>query len=184
LKGDDVLGAHPGQRAFVVAVQVDEALEGPLLAAGKQPVDWSLLVHRQVVLVEPGSEVAADRLPWLRAVVRAEAVGDELQVLFQVFLRPRHADELHDAVGGVVPDAPIGFKQRDDAVVVGPESHVLAGVEALVAAVGVDQARLIEAVATHHAADGIGEQPLDVLASVGAVQRDLFVGDFRRKLVL
>ena len=130
LERDDVLGAHPGQRAFVVAVQVDEALEGPLLAAGEQPVDGPLLVHRQVVLVEPGGEVAADRVPWLLAVGRAEAVGDELQVLFQVFLRPRHADELHEAVGGVVPDAPIGFEQRDDAVVVGPEGLVLAGVEA------------------------------------------------------
>jgi hypothetical protein len=48
----------------------------------------------------------------------AEAVGDELQVLLQVFLRPRHADELHDAVRGVVPNSPIGFEQRDDAVVV------------------------------------------------------------------
>ena len=118
------------------------------------------------------------------SVGRAEAVGDELQVLFQVFLRPRHADELHDAVGGVVPDAPIGFEQRDDAVVVGPEGLVLAGVEALVAAVGVDQPRLVEAVAAHHAADGVGEQPLDVFFTVGAVEGDLVVGDFGRKLVL
>ena len=117
-------------------------------------------------------------------VGRAEAVGDELQVLFQVFLRPRHADELHDAVGGVVTDAPIGFEQRDDAVVVGPEGLVLAGIEALVAAVGVDQPRLVEAVAAHHAADGVGEQPLDVLFTVGAVEGDLVVGDFRREFVL
>ena len=67
LKRNDVLGAHPGQRAFVVAVQVDEALEGPLLAAGEQPVDGPLLVDLQVVLVEPGGEVAADRFPGLLA---------------------------------------------------------------------------------------------------------------------
>ena len=44
LERDDVLGAYPGQRAFVVAVQVDEALEGPLLAGGEQPVDGPALV--------------------------------------------------------------------------------------------------------------------------------------------
>ena len=184
LERDDVLGAHPGQRAFVVAVQVDEALEGPLLAAGEQPVDWPLLVHRQVVLVEPGGEVAADRVPWLFVAGRAEAVGDELQVLFQVFLRPCHADELHDAVGGVVPDAPIGFEQRNDAVVVGAKGLVLAGIEAHVAAVGVDQPWLVEAVAAHHAADGVGEQPLDVLFTVGAVECDLVVGNFGVKVHL
>lgn len=45
LEWDDVLSPHSGQRAFMVAVQVDEALEGPLFAAGEQPVDrtgWML----------------------------------------------------------------------------------------------------------------------------------------------
>ena len=79
---------------------------------------------------------------------------------------------------------PIGFEQRDDAVVVGGEGLVLAGVEALVAAVGVDQPRLVEAVAAHHAADGVGEQPLDVFFTVGAVEGDLVVGDFGGKFVL
>ena len=79
---------------------------------------------------------------------------------------------------------PIGFDERDDAVVVGGEGLVLAGVEALVAAVGIDQPRLVEAVAAHHAADGVGDQPLDVLFPVGAVERDLVVGDFGRKFVL
>ena len=37
LERDDVLGAHPGKRAFLVTVQVDEALESPLLAAREDP---------------------------------------------------------------------------------------------------------------------------------------------------
>ena len=53
-----------------------------------------------MVFVEPRGEVAADRLSWLLAVIRAKAVGNELQVLLQVFLRPRHADELHEAIEG------------------------------------------------------------------------------------
>jgi hypothetical protein len=168
----------------VIPVEVDEALESPLLAAGEQPVDRSLLIHRQVVLVEPCGEVAADRVSWLLAVSGAEAVSDELQVLLQVFLRLCHADELHDAVGGVIPDAPLGFKQRDDAVVIGPKGPVLAGVESLVAAVGVDQARFVEAVAAHHAANGVGKQPLDVLLPVGPVERDLVIRDFGGEFVL
>ena len=136
-----------------------------------------------MVLVEAGGEVAADRVSWLLALGRAEAVGDELQVLFQVFLRPRHADELDEAVGGVVRTnqsaSRAGRCRR-----VGGEGLVLAGVEADVAAVGVDQPRLVEAVAAHHAADGVGDQPLDVLFTVGAVEGDLVVGNFGRKFVL
>src|SRR5215510_7054193 len=155
-----------------------------MLAAAKEPVDGPLLVYRQVVLVEPRGEVAADRLSWLLAVVRAEAVGDELQILLQVFPGPNHTDKLHDPVGGVVPDAPIRSEQRDDAVVIGLEGLVLAGVETLVAAMGVDQPRLVEAVPAHHAADGVGEQPLDVFFPVGPIEGDLLIGDFGREFVL
>ena len=59
LQRDHVLGAHPGQRAFVVAVQIDEALEGLLLTAREQPVDGALLVGLQMVLEEAVAEVAA-----------------------------------------------------------------------------------------------------------------------------
>src|SRR5262245_54961728 len=99
-------------------MQIDEALEGPLLSGGVQPVDWALLVHRQVVLIKIRGQVAADRVAWLLAVRWAEAVGDKLQVLVEKLLRPRHADEFNDAIGGIVANAPIGFKQRNDAVVV------------------------------------------------------------------
>jgi len=40
--------------------------------------------------------------------------------------------------------------------------------EADVARVGIDQAGLVEAVAAHHAADGVGDQPLAVFFAVGA----------------
>ena len=100
-----------------------------------------------------------------------------------MLLGPGHAEELDEAVGGVVGE-PVGLRDRDDAVRVGGEGPVLAGVEADVAAVGVDEPRLVEAVAAHRAADGVGDQPLDVLFTVGAVEGDLVVGDFGRKLVL
>ena len=70
-------------------------------------------------------------------------------------------------MGGIVVE-PVGVGERDDAVVVGREGGVAAGVEALVAAVGVDEARLVQAVAAHHAADGVGDQLLHgVLAEAG-----------------
>ena len=61
--------------------------------------------------------------------------------------------------------------------VVGGELLVAARVEPLVAALGVDQSRLIKTVATHHAADGVGKQTLDVLLTVWAVEGDLVIGD-------
>src|SRR5665213_2461432 len=131
------------------------------------------------MLVEPVSEVTADCLPWLVAVVRAEAIGDELQVLFQVLLRPRYTDELHESISGIVPDAPIDFEDRDDAIVVSWEGRILAGVELLIATVGVDESRGVEAVTTHHAADGVREQSLDVFFTVRPVKHDLISRDFR-----
>jgi len=61
---------------------------------------------------------------------------------------------------------------------------VLAGVEALVAAVGIDQPRLVETVSAHHAADGVGEQPFDVFFTDRAIERDLLVRYFGRNFVL
>ena len=82
-----------------------------------------------MVLVEPRGEVAANRVPGCSSL-RAKALGDELQILFQVFLRPGDADELLEAVGGVVGE-PVDLDQRDNAVIVSRKGLVLAGVEAL-----------------------------------------------------
>ena len=49
---------------------------------------------------------------------------------------------------------------------IGGKAGVAAGVKADVARVGVDQARLVEAVAAHHAADGVGNQALAVFFAV------------------
>ena len=67
----------------------------------------------------------------------------------------------------------------NDAVGVGREGCVAAGVEAHVAAVGVDEARRVQAVAAHHAADGVRDQlshgvlaeagPLLLFAEIAAV---------------
>ena len=56
----DVLGAHPGQGAFVVAVQVDQALKGFLFAGAEQPVYRTLFIGFQMVLIELAGEVAAN----------------------------------------------------------------------------------------------------------------------------
>jgi hypothetical protein len=45
---------------LVVAVQVDQALEGFVFAAGEAPVDRALLVGLQVVFEELVGEVAAE----------------------------------------------------------------------------------------------------------------------------
>ena len=85
---------------------------------------------------------------------------------------PGYRDELDDPMTHVVVE-PLGVGERDDAVVVGREGGVLAVVEALVAAVGVDEARRVEAVAAHHAADGVGDQLLHgVLAEAGPLLLD------------
>lgn len=101
---------------------------------------------------------------------------------------------------------PIGFEERDDAVGVRGKGwprktrntrkvsvivpfvsfvfFVVNVPEVLVAAVGVDQPRLVEAVAAHQAGEGVGDQSLDVLCAVGPVERDLVVGDGGGQFVL
>ena len=105
------------------------------------------------------------------------AVGDELQVLVEVLPRPRHAEELDEAVGGVVGE-PVGLHERDDAVRVGGEGLCTGWGRSRRCRRGRRSARLVEAVAAHRAADGVGDQPLDVLFPVGPVEGDLVVGDF------
>jgi hypothetical protein len=72
----------------------------------------------------------------------------------------------------------------DDAVGICGKGGVAARLEADVARVGVDQAGLVEAVAAHHAADGVGDQALAVFFAVGAGQGDLFVRNVRTQFPL
>ena len=109
-----------------------------------------------MVLEEAVAEVAADGLAAGFVLLGREVVGQEPEILFEVGLVPGHRDELDDAVGGIVVE-PVGVGDGDDAVGVRREGGVAAGVEADVAAVGVDRARLVQAVATHRAADGVGD---------------------------
>src|SRR5271157_296736 len=132
--------------------------------------------------VEARGEVAADCVSGQFFPVRAEPVGEELEVLFEVLLRPSYANELDEAVGGVAGE-PGSLGDRDDAVWVGGEGLVLTRVKAQVAAVSVDQSRLIEAVAAHRATDGVGEQPFDVFFAVRAVEGDLVVENLGSEFV-
>lgn len=105
-----------------------------------------------MVFVEVAAEVAADGVVGGFAGFAAEGFGEPGHVLaFRVYA-PDDADEFADAVGTVVVEP--GFvSDGDDAVGVGREGFVAAGVEAFVAGVGVDQAGSVETVAAHHAAD-------------------------------
>jgi len=57
-------------------------------------------------------------------------------------------------------------------------------VETSITSAGVNKARLVEAVAAHHATEGVGDETLHVLAAVGAVERNLLVGNFGEEFVL
>ena len=55
-------------------------------------------------------------------------------------------------------EAPISFRESQDAVIIRAERDVLGRIEAHAACVGVDQSRPVEAIAAHHAADPVREE--------------------------
>jgi alanine dehydrogenase len=100
-----------------------------------------------------------------------------------VLFWPGHADEFDQPVAGVIGE-PVGLRNRDDPILVSRECLVLAAAEVFVATVSVDQAGLVEAIAAHHAADGVGEEASGVFFAVRTVERDLFSRDFWEDFVL
>jgi hypothetical protein len=113
-----------------------------------------------VILVELAAEVFAD--------VFAEGLFDEAQVFGDAALGEGDGQELAGA-GDDVVFKPLAIEDGDDAVGVGLEldfaqglaDFVFVGGELFslaVAGVSQDQAGLIEAVAAHHAAGGVGEK--------------------------
>ena len=131
LQRDHIFGTHPGQCAFVVAVQIDEALEGFVPTAAEQPVDGALLVGLQMVLEEAVAQVAAQRLTAGLVLPTLQVIGQEGEVVFEVALVPSRRDELDESVGGIVVE-PFAISEWDDAVWVGREPGVAAGVEVCV----------------------------------------------------
>ena len=63
-------------------MEVDQRLEAVLLAAVKQPVNWTLLIGLAVVFEEVLEEVVADDLPAAVALA-AQRLSDEVQIFFQ-----------------------------------------------------------------------------------------------------
>ncbi|MCY1287251.1 hypothetical protein D9M70_362390 [compost metagenome] len=126
-----------------------------MLATVEQPVDRALFVGLQVILEEVVAEVASQGVTARFGLFRREVVGEKAQVGFEVGLVPGHRDKLDQAVGRIV-GKPLFIVERQDAVGIGREAGVAAGVEAMVTAVSVDQAGLIETVAAENATDGVG----------------------------
>ena len=102
----DVIRADAGNRVWLIAVHVDEALEAVLLAGIEEPVNRALLVDFQVVGVEVVQEVAADDLPGRATAAtgapRTKRVGDEAQVFLQGLLAKDGLHELHKAAHDIV----------------------------------------------------------------------------------
>src|SRR5690606_674733 len=88
LQGNDVFHAHTGQGALVVAVQINQAFEGLLFAAGEQPVNWALFVGLQMILKEAGRQVATDGVVGSFAGLAAKAIGQPFHILNQGVLAP------------------------------------------------------------------------------------------------
>ena len=57
-------------------------------------------------------------------------------------------------------------------------------IEAIVAAVGIDQPLFVEAVTPHHAAHGVGDKAFDVLLTIRAPERDLVIRNIRGQFIL
>ena len=82
---------------------------------------------------------------------------------------------LNEAMGGII-FKPIGVGEWDDAVWVGRKRGVAAGVKAGTSAVGVDEARRVQTITAHHAANSVGDQfGHGVLAEAGPL---LFFREF------
>ena len=165
-EGYDVFGAQAGECAFVVAVQVDQSLEGALFATAEEPVDGALFIGLQVVFEELVGNVAANGLVWGFRGFGAQALGQPGHVVFQCVWPPDGTQEFTDAAGCVV-GKPEFVGDGDDAVSICGEGGVAARLKADVARVGIDQAGLVEAVAAHHATNGVGDQALAVFFAVG-----------------
>ena len=60
LQRGDIEAAHPGQGGFIIAVEIDQAFKGLLLAAGKQPVDGAFFIGFEMVFEKAGAQISAD----------------------------------------------------------------------------------------------------------------------------
>lgn len=123
---------------------------------------------------EFGEEVAADAIAGGFAGFEGEGGGDEVEVFGEVGLGVGSGDEGDEAGDDIVVEVGL-VGDGEDGVGIGGEGGVACGVEALS---GVDQARGVEGVAAHHAADGVGDEGADVAIEFCAADGDLVVGDF------
>ena len=127
---------------------------------------------------------------YFRQVSCPGTVLDEAKVLLQSGFAEGSAEELAGAGHDVVLE-PLAIEHGDDAVLVGGEgefvlrlSHLVQKLTQRVAGVGEDEAGVVEGIAAHHAADGIGEEGGHVAAGLGAGEGDLLLGHFGLQLAV
>ena len=81
-------------------MHIAQCLEAVLLAAVKEPVDWTLLIGFQMVGIEVIQEVAADHLAG--RTLAAECIGDKLEVFFQRVITISLTNKLDKTSGNVI----------------------------------------------------------------------------------
>ena len=157
-----------------VAVHVHQGAES-LLRALEEPVDWSLLVCLEMIFVEVRQEILLQRL--------AQGFLDEAKILVEGGFTEGDAEELPSAGHDLVAK-PFTLQYGNDCILIWREGNLIQRLIDLldvvlhrVSGISEDQSRLIERIAAHHAADGIGEEGGHVAAGLGAGEGDLLLGD-------
>ena len=129
-QGHNVFGAQTGERAFVVAMQINQSLKSALFATGKEPVDRAFFVGFDVVGDEFGQEVAADAFAGGLTWFEFEGGGDEVEVFGEGVGAVGDFDEFDEAADDIVVEVG-GVGNGEDTIVSGGEGVMAAGIEGL-----------------------------------------------------
>ena len=180
----DVVGPDLSEQVGGVSVHVGDGLEAVLLARIEHPVNRALLVNLEMVGVEVLQEVLADDVAG-RLALSSEGVGDEAKVCLKGLLAVCGFQELDGVGDDVVVAKVVLVGDGNDGVIVGHEGWVWDAGEVVVAGaplVGEDESVLVERVASHHAAHGVGQKTPDLSLEVCLANGDVLVLDLDRNL--
>ena len=167
-----------------ITVQVNQCLEAVLLAAVKQPIDWTLAgtsdrVSLAVILEEVVQEVVADDLPAGAALI-AQCFCDIIEVCLQRICTVHHLQPVAQARYNIIVQI-FFIGDGDNIVSIRNIALVFAAIP-LAACIG--QSFHIQRVAAKHAAHSVAEQTLDVPLQVSLTHRHIFIFHFRGQFIL